>query len=199
MKSRHVLVTGFKPFLGETENPSERLLPRLAMEPNVRTLTLPVEYRRAFEVLKSEFQRAPADAILLLGQAAAATRIRLERVALNLMDASAPDEAGELALETPVAPGAPLALATSVPLREWWQKLNAAEDYEISNSAGAFVCNSTYYLTLREFGAQVPCVFVHVPPLPTQGAAARRPGTRPMELDRMTELVLPVLRLLRDY
>lgn len=193
-----LLVTGFKPFLGESENPSELVLPLLAAgAPDVETLVLPVEYRGAFETLRRRLgANDPPAAVLMLGQAATATRLKLERVALNLMDASAADEAGELALETPVVPGAPLALATPLPLREWWTKLGDPQAYEISNSAGAFVCNSTYYLTLRELAGRTPCVFVHLPPLPAQ-QAAQKTGTAPMALARQHELLLPVLELLR--
>lgn len=190
-----LLVTGFKPFLGEAQNPSELVLAPLAQEFGVRTLTLPVEYYRAFEVLREELRREPADAILLLGQAATATRLKLERVALNLMDASAADEAGDLHLETPVVAGGDLALSTTLPLREWWTKLADAQSYEISNSAGAFVCNSTYYLTLKELSDRTPCLFVHLPPLPEQRAAGKA-GTAPMELSRMTALLKPIVSLM---
>ncbi|MBX3019488.1 MAG: pyroglutamyl-peptidase I [Bdellovibrionaceae bacterium] len=187
-----LLVTGFKPFLGESENPSELVLGPLAQEFGVRTLTLPVEYRRAFEVLREELRREPADAILLLGQAATATRLKLERVALNLMDASAADEAGELNLETPIVKSGALALATTLPLREWWTQLADPQSYEISNSAGAFVCNSTYYLALNELAGRTPCLFVHLPPLPGQVAAGKA-GTSPMELARMVTLLRPLV------
>lgn len=192
-----ILVTGFKPFLGEDENPSELVLPSLARDCGVRTLTLPVEYRGAFKVLQQELKVNPCDAILMLGQAATATRLKLERVALNLMDASAADEAGDLKLETPIDDQAPLALSTTLPLRDWWTRLADSQSYEISNSAGAFVCNSTYFLTLQALAGKTPCVFVHLPPLPNQKASAK-PGTSPMELSRMIELLKPIVQLMKD-
>jgi pyroglutamyl-peptidase len=207
-----ILVTGFRPFLGEEQNPSELVLKALATARLVaddlnspaethyelHTLVLPVEYRGAFAVLRAYLETHEVDAILLLGQAAGARRVRLERVALNLMDAAAPDESGLLHLETEITAGGALSLRTSLPLRQWFSALGDPAKYEISNSAGAYVCNSTYYLTLQHLataGLSMPCLFVHVPPMPSQKLAAD-PHEFPMQLAETTALVQRLLPLL---
>ena len=56
-----VLVTGFKPFLGETINPSEVLLEEIkkdfAVSKNVDTLVLPVSFGKAFAVLEEQLNK----------------------------------------------------------------------------------------------------------------------------------------------
>ena len=48
-----ILVTGFKPFLGEQMNPSEILANELARKfSEVQALILPVEFKKSFDILK---------------------------------------------------------------------------------------------------------------------------------------------------
>ena len=48
-----ILVTGFKPFLGEKINPSEMLAVELAKNfSEITSLLLPVEFGKSFEILK---------------------------------------------------------------------------------------------------------------------------------------------------
>lgn len=196
-----ILVTGFRPFLGESVNPSELCLPALAKIPGVRTLVLPVEYEGAFRSLRENLESETYDGVLLLGQATGAKKIRLERVALNLMDATSADEAGIQHHETSIDPKGPTALLTDLPLREWWTALKDRHAIEISNSAGAFVCNATYYQMLnylRTRPVAIPMLFVHLPLLPEQ-LAGKEPGTPSLSLSAAESALREIIALFQRH
>lgn len=197
--STRILVTGFRPFLGETVNPSELVLKALEGETGVHTLLLPVLYHGGFEILRQHLEKETYDAVLLIGQATGADRIRLERVALNLMDAASPDEGGQTYNETPIDPEGPIAISTRMSVRALYDQLADPTKFQISNSAGAYVCNSTYYLTLKHLQAQkilTHCLFVHVPPLPEQKKVQDARGSS-MDLPTTTDSILKIIKLLR--
>ena len=81
---KKILVTGFKPFLGHDQNPSERLSIDLTKKfSEVECLILPVEFGRAYEVLNLRLLQTTYDYVLLLGQAAGRNRISIEKIGLN--------------------------------------------------------------------------------------------------------------------
>src|SRR5215218_8983519 len=99
---RTILVTGFEPFGGISENPSQAVveaLNRTTVQRRTELVTdvLPCEFRAAGERIVSLIREYQSEAVLSLGLAASAAAIRLERHALNLNDAIRPDNAGDLA------------------------------------------------------------------------------------------------------
>ena len=69
-------------------------------------------------------------------------------------------------------------LATELPLENLADALReaGAEDVRISEDAGGYVCERTYYLVLqRAKDAGVPGLFLHVPPVASAGVSAQRP------------------------
>jgi pyroglutamyl-peptidase len=171
-----LLVTAFEPFGKSPINSSERTLRALEENPpaGVELITelLPVERIAGPERLLAAFEQAQPDAALCLGQAAGANVLRLERVAVNLLDYNIPDNAGEQVQDAPIVEGGPDAYFATLPLR----RMQAASERvgtpcEISLSAGAYLCNQVFY-TLRHHTAQrqldVPVGFLHLPLLPTQ-------------------------------
>lgn len=163
-----ILVTGFKPFLGEKINPSEMLALELEQNfPEVTALVLPVEFGKSFEVLKNHLQKNSYDYLISIGQASGRSKICFEKIGLNWIHAEHKDESGSRPSAGKISDG-PLALMSSFPIDEIYIKLKA-EKYpvEISFSAGTFVCNDLYFRTLNEF-KNLKSVFVHVPLIEAQ-------------------------------
>lgn len=195
-----LLVTGFEPFGGETVNPAMDLLPRLARRRiaghRVATALLPVAFGAALTELAHAMERERPSLVLAIGQAGGRARLSLERVALNLIDARIPDNAGAQPVDVPVIAGAPAAYFSSLPLKA---ALHALQERgipaELSLSAGSYVCNAVFY-ALRHLAETAPGApragFLHLPFLPAQ--AARHAGAPSMALETMLDGVETVLR-----
>jgi pyroglutamyl-peptidase len=178
-----LLITGFRPFDGREENPSEwlaRQLPdRLAAEGiRASAAILDVVYARAAEQLAAALRQFRPRAALLFGLAYATDSIRLERVAINLDDAAGPDEAGERREGRVIRPRGPAAYWSGLPLQQMAEALGLAEiPVSFSSSAGGFLCNHVFYEACwRSKRGGFRAGFVHLPPFPHQlaGAAGRR-------------------------
>lgn len=198
---KKILLTGFKPFLGQSVNPSGQLLESLKTETGIETLLLPVEYDAAFETLKAHLEKGTYDGVLMLGQAAQTSNIRIERIALNLEDADSADESGTIRLNKKIEQNADLALMTSLPIRTWVNYLKkGGHAIELSNSAGTYVCNSTYYKTLS-WSQKNPWhsnwqLFIHVPTLPEQ-LPDKSDATSSMPLAQMEKTLRALLDLIQ--
>ena len=93
---------------------------------------------------------------------------------MNWVETQHKDESGKLPATGKILEG-PLALMTSFPIQEIFQKL-AKEGFpvEISYSAGTFVCNDLYFRTLHEF-KNLKAVFIHVPLIEVQASEGQKP------------------------
>ena len=169
-----ILVTGFEPFGGEDVNPSWEAVRQLQAPEGTELvrLRLPVVFREAGEQLAAALAREQPDLTLCIGQAAGRAAITPERLGVNLMDASIPDNAGFQPREEPVIPGAPAAYFARLPVKELAQAIrDAGVPAQVSNSAGLFVCNALLCRLLHEIETHYPQMrggFVHVPCLPEQ-------------------------------
>lgn len=154
---RHVLVTGFGPFLSITDNPSGRLalaVDGLLLGPDIRVVAkvLAVNYETAVAQTLLSAAQINAIAILGIGVASGTANARVERTAFSLADGTTPDAAGQVrSLLGPepsrtTAAAEPLARALGIP---------------VSDDAGRYVCNAWLYGVLG--GTQVPATFLHVP------------------------------------
>lgn len=159
-----IVVTGFRPFLGATSNPSEDLARKLALLfPEVRSHVLPVEFGHSFELLRLYLQHDKPDFIVMLGQAAGRSRICFEKIGLNWVQSEHPDEAGRHLSAGSILDAQPLALMTEFPVDRIVDVLKKENlPVEISFSAGAFVCNDLYFRVLAEFADKNP-LFIHLP------------------------------------
>lgn len=165
-----LLLTGFEPFGQNTTNPTQYLVETLAARAPIAGVeliarVLPVEYLNAEHQLRALIRDHRPDVILSLGLAETRAKISLERVALNLDDASLPDNAGELRQGTVICPDAPTAYFSTLPLEPLKTALeNADIPVHISNHAGAYLCNHVFYVARHEVEPlDIPCGFVHMP------------------------------------
>lgn len=163
------LVSSFEPFERASSNSSAILsgyAARADWQGKVRfTPPLPVTFADAWPALLREIETDPSiGGVLALGQAESRTRISLERVALNRIDARIPDNAGSQPEDVPVLSG-PDVYWTNIP----WEEFPKSDSIERSFSAGTFVCNALMYALMdwaRKHGKLGG--FVHIPLLKSQ-------------------------------
>lgn len=154
-----ILVTAFEPFGGNDTNISQRVLD--AIQADVAKLLLPVSFRRAPEVLNEAIEQFQPDVIIAMGQAAEGDKIRLERLAINMMDSAKGDNDGYFPDEEIICNETPLALKTALPVKQLCADcINAGLPTMVSNSAGLYVCNRIYFEALRH---TTNSLFVHIP------------------------------------
>ena len=161
-----ILVTGFGSFRGIVDNPSDRLARAMGgLELAGATLLvespLPVEYGHAAARALERARREEVDAVLALGLARRATRLRVETVGGRDAKSLEPDEAGCV---SPPALEGPELIASSIDVDALLAALSArGVEAERSDDAGGYVCNDLYHRLLHARIA--PTLFVHVPDL----------------------------------
>lgn len=195
MNEPRVLLTGFEPFANETVNPSLEIARRLHGERiaghRVVAATLPVSFADAPRVLEELLSGVQPALVIALGQAGGRSEIALERVAVNLIDARIPDNAGAQPVDAPVIAGAPGAYFSTLPLKAMRARLHAEGiPAALSLSAGSFVCNQVFYALAHRLATSPASVrggFIHVPWLPHQATA--HPGAPSMALETMIDAV----------
>lgn len=165
-----VLVTGFDPFGGERLNPSWQVctqLPRMIAGLRVETCKVPCEFRRSIEVVAEAIERHRPSLVICLGQAGGRAHLSVERLAINVDDARASDNAGAAPIDEPIAAGGPPAYFATLPIKAMVAAMHAAGvPAEVSNSAGTYVCNHLMYGVLHFIaasGAGARAGFIHVP------------------------------------
>ena len=188
---KNVLVTGFDPFGKETINPSalaaQALDGRRIAGRRVVGRVMPCVFGESLTMLRQEIRRIQPELVICAGLGGGRAGICMERVAINLEDASIPDNAGYQPVDRPVVPGGPAAYFSTLPIKAVVAALRAADlPGMISHSAGTFVCNHVFYGLMRTLArtGKVRGGFIHVPHLPEQ---ARRiaDGSPSLPLDEM--------------
>jgi len=167
-----LLLTGFEPFGKIQINPSQLIVEHFAKQGNTSVVTeiLPVVYKAAGECIKDLFSQHQPDAILMLGVAGNREEINLERIAINVNDAAIADNKGFHAQGQRIIENAPVGYWSTLPLLQIHEAISQEGiAVKYSNHAGAYLCNHVFYSarhlleTTRQ--AQIPCGFIHVPPL----------------------------------
>ncbi|MBL0426208.1 pyroglutamyl-peptidase I [Ramlibacter alkalitolerans] len=190
-----VLVTGFDPFGGSDVNPSwqavHALHGRQIAGHRVIGAELPTVFGASIRRLEELMREHQPRLVVCTGQAGGRGAVSLERVAINVNDARIPDNAGARPIDTAIVPDGPAAYFTSLPIKAMLQALlDAGVRAEVSQTAGTFVCNHTFYglmhLLAQPEWQGVRGGLVHVPWLPEQG----QPSMRVDEIVRGLELAI---------
>lgn len=164
-----VLLTGFEPFAGAPANPSWDAIELLAETANfddeLVTRRLPVAFGSAGRRLLEHVTVHTPDVVIAVGVAQGREAITPELVAINYRNAVMPDNSGRQPIGTPVARDAHDAYFSTLPVQGIVDALRADSiPAEISLSAGAFVCNDTFFALQRALhGLDVASGFIHVP------------------------------------
>lgn len=192
-----ILVTGFMPFDGQKINPSWQAVQRMAEIPGAELIRreLPVEYFTSRDLLNGLIDEFRPDCVLCTGQAGGRAKVSIERVAINLCEASIPDEAGVLLKDMPIVSGGESAYFATYPHQRMLEKLLAAEiPAAYSFSAGAYICNHVMYTALETARQKYPGMqagFIHLPFLPEQ--TTEHPSM-PLEMQtRALEIIVRVI------
>lgn len=174
-----ILLTGFDPFGGDTDNPSWRVAQALDGQRIAGHVVVAAQLPTVFGASLTELARLvhlhqPA-IVLCLGQAGGRTTLSVERIGINIDDARIPDNAGAQPVDTAVIAAGPAAYFSSLPVKAMLRAVQrTGVPCEVSQTAGTFVCNHVLYGLLHLL-AQHPSLahtrggFVHVPWLPAQG------------------------------
>lgn len=197
-KHMKILLTGFEPFNKAKINPSQILVERMPTElcgaEIIKLSSVPVVFYEAGEyVLKAVKEHRP-DAVLCLGQAGGRAAISIERLAINLIDASIADNAGNKPTDKPIFSDGENAYFSSLPIKSICESMKSRGiNAAISNSAGLFVCNQLMY-TLLYYAAKekIPMLsgFIHIPYLNEQVTEASSPSISLSEAEEAIKTAL---------
>ena len=184
-----ILVTGFTPFGGESVNPAwlaVQALPEKIGEHVIDKAEIPTAFAASRQVITERINALRPDAVICIGQAGGRDAVTIERVAINVMDASIPDNDGDQPMDEPVVPGAPAAYFATLPIKKMVEAIRASGlPARISNTAGTYVCNTLMYHVLHHAAEKAPSMlggFIHVPYV-TEQVQGKPAGTPAMPLE----------------
>jgi pyroglutamyl-peptidase len=177
--AKTILLTGFGPFPGVTENASASLVQRLAQTAErrfparrVTAAVLATEWDRAPKQLAALYARFEPGLVIHFGVSEKARGFVIETIAANACRPAA-DAAGMLPRATCLSDRAPTAFDVTLPVRRIHKRLAALGlPVELSQDAGAYLCNAVLFQSLeRGSGWQrgssgtgpVRAGFIHIP------------------------------------
>ena len=202
-KRPRLLVVGFGPFPRVPRNPSAVAARRVATSPRWRilgiaadALVLPTTYSALDAVLDPTLEAQGFDALLIIGVASRAKKIRVERRAVNRASILFSDAAGRTParLTMAQAPASRTARMAPAPVLATLRRRRLA--CTDSQDAGRYLCNAAYMPALA---APVPVLFIHIPKPPrAMRPIASRRKRRVSWQDRLTaglaDVALDLLR-----
>lgn len=176
-----ILLTGFDPFGGESINPAWEAVKRVKAPAGAELIRLevPTVFGRSITTVLTSMRLHRPDVVACVGQAAGRSEITPERVAINIADASIPDNEGNTPCDEPIYPEGENACFSTLPVKAMVEAIKAAGlPASLSNTAGTFVCNQLMYGLLYHISREFPGVgggFIHVPCIPEQAARMEKP------------------------
>ena len=193
-----ILLTGFEPYWDYPENSSWEVACGVAARGmkgvELAVELMPVCFSSVAQVLRAAVRKHTPDIVIMLGQSGGSDRVKLERVALNMMDARITDNDGYTPDEEVIYSDTPPALFTCMPIK----RLRAAIEelgiaVKISNSCGLYVCNRLYYeaLMLCCENPSLKALFVHLPFY--EGQPSAKPNKPTMSLDDMVKAIQTII------
>lgn len=178
MSSQSILLTGFGPFPGVTDNVSGALalavrdqaceIPAITPRQAITADILPTEWHGAPERLDNLLNTVDPQIVLHFGVSGQATGFVIETVAENLCR-DAPDAVGCPPPSPNLCAESPSALPSTLPVNAIIARLSTAGlPAATSNDAGAYLCNAVLFRSLRwarqeRSQSQRKIGFVHIP------------------------------------
>lgn len=188
-----VLITGFAPFGGESINPAfeaVKLLPEDIKGAEVIKLEIPTVFAASGPAVEEGIRKYQPDVIINVGQAGGRSCVTIERIAINLIEASIPDNDGKQPLGEPIQPEGKPAYYATIPVKAIVKNIR---DHKIpchmSYTAGTYVCNSVMYNVLHMAAERYPHIragFIHVP-FAAEQAVTKPNGTPFMSLEMIAK------------
>ncbi|MFJ7934198.1 pyroglutamyl-peptidase I [Sporosarcina sp. NPDC096371] len=165
-----LLLTGFEPFLKFPVNPTMQIVEELHGQViggyHIHSEVLPVDFKKSGDVLMGHIENIQPDAVISLGLAGGRSKMTPERIAINVSDGPV-DNSGHAPVDEPIEENGADGYFSTLPVREM---VNALQEEglpaEISNTAGAYLCNHVMYRALyfaHEQRADMKAGFLHIP------------------------------------
>lgn len=198
-----ILITGFEPFGSNDENSSWVVANKVATQNtfgiDIALELMPVSFKSVAKTLRTAVTRHNPDLLIMLGQAGSSDKVRLERIAINMMDARNADNDGFIPDEEPINTETPVALFTNTDIKQLYNAIaEQSIPVKISNSCGLYVCNRIYYeaqMLCNEIN-KMKAIFVHLPLYDGQRDANENQHTLP--LDKMEKAINVIINKLRE-
>ena len=151
-------------------NPTQRIVDELhGMEIGkyrIHSEVLPVDFSVSGDRVLSHIEKFKPDAVLSLGLSGGRFKITPERIAINVSD-GAKDNSGHAPVDEPIVEGGADGYFTNMPIRKMVNALKKVGlPADISNTAGAYLCNHVMYRALHFVNEQRPEMlagFIHIP------------------------------------
>ena len=198
-----ILLTGFEPYWDYPENSSWEVATRVAScgveGVEIALAQMPVSFSRVAEALRHQVALHHPDMVIMLGQSGGSEKVKLERVALNMMEARLADNDGYCPNEEPICKDNEAALFTTLPIKALCSAIEAkGVKVKISNSAGLYVCNRLYYEALRlcKENPTMQALFIHLPLY--EGQPSAKPNRPTMPLAEMICAVQTIINEVYD-
>ncbi|MBZ5200524.1 pyroglutamyl-peptidase I [Planomicrobium chinense] len=167
---KKLLLTGFEPFLDYTVNPTMKIVEELngAEVGGYKIIgkVMPVDFHASGNQLLEFIEETAPDAVISLGLAAGRYKMTPERIAINFKDGPVDNE-GHKPVDEPIREAGEPAYLTTLPARKMVDRLiERGLPAEISNTAGAYLCNNVMYEGLYYASKHKPDMlsgFIHIP------------------------------------
>lgn len=207
-----ILITGFGPFPGAPYNPTQPLVARLLRlrrpafgNVDLSSHIFPVTYTAVDRELPELLATLRPQALLMFGLASRTPYVRIETRARNAVTTLWPDADHTRVRKGSIADGADAKMFGPHTARLLRAALGTGVDARASRDAGSYLCN---YLSWRAIEATCGdsgprlAAFVHVPPLPRDGAQQRRGAAHHVSLEQLVDageaMLLEMVRLTRQ-
>ena len=193
------LLAGFEPYWDYPENSSWAVAEKVTacgmLDVDIVAEQMPVSFERVATAIRNAVEKHRPDLIIMLGQSGGSDRVKLERVALNMMDSKLADNDGVIPNEELINTNTPTALFTNMPIKSLRTAIEEqGVAVKISNSCGLYVCNRLYYeaLLLCQEQPQIRAIFVHLPFY--EGQPSAKLGKPTMPLGDMTRAMQTIIK-----
>ncbi|MEG0134064.1 MAG: pyroglutamyl-peptidase I [Clostridium sp.] len=195
-----VLITGFDPFGGESQNPAYdavKLLPSEIAGAEVIKLEIPTVFGKVREVLEAAIIKHKPDVVISIGQAGGSFGIEVERVGINLADGRIADNEGVQPIDEIIFEDGDNAYFSNLPVKAMVKEIrDAGIPATLSYSAGSYVCNyvlySILYLIKKKY-SNIRGGFIHVPYAPSQ-ATSKASNTPTMSVENISKGIEAAIR-----
>lgn len=195
-----LLLTAFDPFGGSAINPAQEAVKLVADrigDVEVIKLEVPTIFRKSIAAVTAAIDTVRPDAVLCIGQAGGRYGLTPERVAINMDDASIPDNEGNQPMDAPIAEDGAPAYFSTLPIKAMVAAIREAGlPASVSNTAGTFVCNHLMYGVLHTLAKHYPGIrggFMHVPFIPSQTLQHPAPSMNQQDIARGIEAAIAAI------
>ncbi|RPF52136.1 pyroglutamyl-peptidase I [Aquisalibacillus elongatus] len=197
---KKILLTGFEPFLSFNTNPTMEIANSLDGETleqyQVITRILPVEFKKAGNVMTELIDEIEPDVVVALGLAGNRRHITPERIAINCNEGPEDNEGNKPDGEKIYEDG-PDGYFSTLPIKSMVEHMKEkGYPASISNSAGTYVCNHVMYHALHHAHVHklnYRAGFIHVPP--SHDMALEKPQLASWSQKDLNEAILAAIKV----